>query len=122
MDERLARTIAALREIDTDWAILSGADSIAYALGYAPPVEAGPSPFAAGPTLAVVGRDGSAGVLALEGEPALAREGITVRYDGYGHTHALPPDAAYLEAFRTLLKRVGAGGIVAIEPTTLPAM
>ena len=52
MDERLARTVEALREIGADWAILSSADSIAYALGYAPPIESGPSAFAAGPNVA----------------------------------------------------------------------
>ena len=57
MDERLARTIAAVREIDADWVVLSAPDSVAYALGYAPPLDCGPSPFAVGPNLAVVGRD-----------------------------------------------------------------
>jgi Xaa-Pro dipeptidase len=122
MDERLARTIEAVRESDADWAVLSGADSIAYALGYAPPVEAGASPFAAGPTLALIGRDGAAGVLALEGEPALVREGLVARYDGYGHTQALPQSAAYLETFNSLFKRLEVGGTIATEAATLPAM
>ena len=121
MDERLARTIEALREVGADWAVLSSGDSIAYSLGYAPPVETGFSPFAAGPNLAVVGRDGSAAVLALEGEAGCVREGEILRYDGYGHTTASSPESPYLEAFTSLLQRLGAGGVIAIEHSTLPA-
>jgi Xaa-Pro dipeptidase len=121
MDERLARTVESLREIEADWAILSSPDSIAYALGYAPPIEAGPSPFAAGPNIAVIGRDGAAGLLAPVGEPASAREGATMRYDGYGHLPASPPDALYLETLDALLQSLGVGGAIATEPATLPA-
>jgi Xaa-Pro aminopeptidase len=122
MDERLARTMAALREIKADWVVLSAPDSVAYALGYAPPLDWGPSPFAAGPNLALVGRDESAGLLALEGEPATAREGLMVRYDGYGHLPAHPPDVLYVDGFKHLIKRLGVSGSVAVEPGTLPAI
>ena len=122
MDERLARTVEALREIGADWAILSSADSIAYALGYAPPIESGPSAFAAGPNVAVVGRDGSAGMLALEGDAASPREGIALRYDGYGQLPASPPDALYCETFRSLIRLLGVSGSIATEPATLPAI
>jgi Xaa-Pro dipeptidase len=121
MDERLQRTIAALRESDADWAILSGADSIAYALGYAPPIETGVSPFTAGPMLAVIGRDGAAGLLAPAAETEQPREGLVIRYDGYGRSQALPARAAYDEALSTLLRQLGVGGRVAIEPATHPA-
>jgi Xaa-Pro dipeptidase len=120
MDERLARTIAAVREIDADWVVLSAPDSVAYALGYAPPPDCGPSPFAVGPNLAVVGRDESAGLLALAGEPAAAREGFIEHYDGYG---SFPiSNSVYLERFKQLLRRLGVGGSVATEPGTLPAI
>jgi Xaa-Pro aminopeptidase len=122
MDERLARTIEALRETGADWAILSSPDSIAYALGYAPPVETGVSSFAAGPNIAIVGRDGAAGILAPDGEAAEAREGITARYDGYRHMPSSPPEAVYLEAFKALIGRLGVGGGMATEPGTLPAL
>jgi Xaa-Pro dipeptidase len=122
MDERLQRTIAALRESDADWAVLSGVDSIAYALGYAPPIETGVSPFAAGPTLAVIGRDGGAGLLAAASEAGEPREGVVVRYDGYGRTQALPASAAHDEALGNLLRRMGVGGRIAIEPATHPAI
>jgi len=122
MDERLQRTIAALGETGADWAILSGADSIAYVLGYAPPIETGGSPFAAGPALAVVGRDGAAGLLAPAHEDAVPREGIVLRYDGYGGSQALPARAAYDAAFGTLVRRLGVGGCIAIEPATHPAL
>jgi Xaa-Pro dipeptidase len=122
MDERLARTVEALREIGADWAILSNADSVAYALGYAPPIECGPSTFAAGPNVAVIGRDGSAGMLALEGEAASTREGAVLHYDGYGHLPASPPDARYCETFRSLIRLLGVSGRIATEPATLPAI
>jgi Xaa-Pro aminopeptidase len=122
MDERLARTGAALREVGADWAVLSGADSIAYALGYAPQLEAGPSPFAACAPIAIVGRDGAAGVLALESEIAAPREGVVARYDGYGPTHAHPASAAYTQALHGLLRQLGVGGPIAVEPATHPEM
>jgi Xaa-Pro dipeptidase len=121
MDERLQRTTAALRESGADWAILSGADSIAYALGYAPAIETGVSPFAAGATLAVIGRDGAAGLLAPASESDQPREGIVIRYDGYGWSQALPARAAYDEALGDLRRQLGVGGRIAIEPATHPA-
>ena len=120
MDERLQRTIAALGESDADWAVLSGADSIAYALGYACPIETGFSPFAAGPTLAVVGRDGSAGLLALQGDNTMPRAGIVLQYDGYGRSQALSAREAFTAAFADLLRQLGVGGRIAIESATHP--
>ena len=122
MDERLARTIEAIRESGADWAVFSAGDSLAYALGYAPQIETGGSPFAAGPPLAIISSDGAAGVLALEGETTLPREGTVVRYDGYGHTQAFPANGGYLEALGGLLKQLGVGGTLAIEAATHPAI
>ena len=122
MDERLQRTMAALHETNADWAILSGADSIAYALGYAPPAETGVSPFSAGATLAVIGRDGAAGLLAPAHEADQPREGVVVRYDSYGRSQAAPARAAYDAALGSLLQRLGVGGRIAIEPATHPAV
>ena len=120
MDERLQRTIAALRGSDADWAILSGADSISYALGYAPTVEIGLSPFAAGSMLGIVGSDGAAGILAMQGEATTPRDGIILRYEGYGSSQSAPASAAYADALTTLIKRLGVGGRIAIEPATHP--
>jgi Xaa-Pro dipeptidase len=122
MDERLARTIEALREVGADWAVLSGVDSLAYALGYAPALETGPSPFTAGPSLALVGRDGSAGLLVPKRDAARPREGLIVGYDGFGATQAHPADVAWREAFGELLHRLGVAGRIAVEPATHPAI
>ncbi len=122
MDERLARTVEALREIGADWAVLSSPDSVAYALGYAPPVETGPSAFGAGPNVALVGRDGSTGLLAPGGEAGSVREGVVRRYDGYGHLPRTPPDDRYRDSFAGLLRQLGVGGRIATEPATLPAV
>jgi Xaa-Pro dipeptidase len=121
VDERLARVIAALAESGADWAVLSGADSIAYALGYAPPIETGASPFAAGPVLALVGRDGAAGLLLPEGSQDTPRDGVVFRYDGYGRTHSVPAEAPYQEALTSLSRKLGVSGRIATEPVTHPA-
>jgi Xaa-Pro dipeptidase len=121
MDERLARVVAALAESGADWAVLSSADSIAYALGYAPPIEAGASPFAAGPVLALVGRNGAAGLLLSEGGQDIPREGEVFRYNGYGRTHGTPAEAAFREAFTSMSRKLGVGGRIATEPVTHPA-
>jgi Xaa-Pro dipeptidase len=122
MDERLARTVEAVRESGADWAVLSTPDSIAYALGYAPPLEAGPSPFGAGPNIALIGRDGSAGLLALQGESASIRDGTILHYDGYKHSPASPPNRLYAETFKDLMRSLAVSGRIASEPATLPAI
>lgn len=48
MDQRLERTVQALREVGADWAVLASVDGVAYATGHFAPVEAGPSPSPAG--------------------------------------------------------------------------
>lgn len=116
MDERAERVAAALREVGADWAVLTSTDAVAYATGHAPGVEAGPSPFAGGPALAVVGRDGRAGLLAPDAEAA--RADVVETYDAYGSDHANSPAAAYAEALRRLAATLGVGGVLASEPAT----
>ncbi len=120
MDERLARTIAALTETGADWALLSAPDSIAYALGHAPPVETGATPLAAGPTVAVIGRDGAAGLLVLGNEPAAPRDGAVFRYDGYGRSQAAPATAGYAEALGRMLRHFSIGSRLASESSPNP--
>ena len=68
MDERLEKTVAALGEAGADWAVLTSPDAVAYATGHVVPIEAGPSPFAGGPTTALVGWDGSTALVAANVE------------------------------------------------------
>ncbi|WP_051329283.1 M24 family metallopeptidase [Geminicoccus roseus] len=124
MDERLERTARAVREAGADWAVLTSPDTVAYATGHVVPIEAGPSPFAGGPTLALVGRDGAAGLVAANveaGAAALAWVGERVIYEGFGFEQAAPYAANYRDAVATLVRRLGAGGKVAAEPRSFPA-
>ncbi|MBW4023108.1 MAG: aminopeptidase P family protein [Proteobacteria bacterium] len=123
MDERLQRTVEALRESGADWAVLSGVDSIAYALGYVPAIETGVSSFSAGPTLAIIGRDGAAGLLGVPSETAMPREGTIILYNDYGASHAQPASACYRRSLADLRRVLGVGdGRIAFEPATHPAI
>ena len=122
MDERLQRTCNVLREIGADWALLTNVDSVAYATGHVSPVEAGPSAFAAGPSLALVGADGSVGLLLPEAEATAAHGDVVARYPAYGTGQAEPGYASYQAALRGLLARLGVTGTLAIEPETCTAV
>ncbi|NKX16823.1 hypothetical protein HGG75_19490 [Ochrobactrum pseudogrignonense] len=63
MDERLARTIDAIKASGADWGIFTSPDGIAYASGHIVSIEAGPSPFAGGPAIALVGKTANADLL-----------------------------------------------------------
>ncbi len=124
MDERLQRTAASLREAGADWAVLTGPDTVCYATGHVVPIEAGPSPFAGGPTLALIAADGSAGLVAPNVETMAARAahvGTVELYEGYAWDHP----ASMLDNFRAgvagLVKRLGVAGRLAVEPETFVA-
>ena len=124
MDERLERTVAALGEAAAEWAVLTTPDAVAYATGHVVPIEAGPSPFAGGPTTALVGRDGSTALVAanVEGAAAAAsRAQVTELYEGFTYEHG--PDLAtnYAGALRRARDALGLSGVVAVEPASLPA-
>ena len=99
MDERLERTAAAVRGLGADWAVLASVDAVAYATGHVVPVEAGPSPFAGGPTVALVAADGSAGLVCANVEAAAAaasRVAEVVTYEGYAFDH----EVSHVDAWR----------------------
>jgi Xaa-Pro dipeptidase len=121
MDERLAKTIAAIRAAGADWGFFTSPDGVAYTTGHIVPIEAGPSPFAGGPSLAVIGIDGSCGLVVtnLEGGAASwATEIIT--YEGFSYRQPTDISANYRSAAAELIRRFGPGGIIAIEDTTFP--
>jgi Xaa-Pro aminopeptidase len=125
MDERLQRTIQAMREIGADWAVLASVDGVCYATGHAVPVEAGPSPFAGGPTIALVGRDGSTGLVSANVEAAAARASrVTevVLYEGYAFDHGVDYLESYRSAVRTLVERLRPSGRIAAERGCFPAL
>ena len=124
MDERLQRTAAAIREVGADWGVLTSIDAVAYATGHVSPIEAGPSPFAGGPTLALIAADGTAGLVTPNIEAtavAAAWVDERVAYEGYTVDHPATLHENHLEAVRDLAARLGVGGTIAVEPASLTA-
>lgn len=122
MDERLEKTIAAIRECGADWGVLTSPDGVAYALGHVCGIEAGPSPFAGGPSVAIVGRDGQTGLLVTNLEEATPSwADIVVTYTGFSYREPTDVLENYLLEAGNLFKRLGVRGTIAIERHALPA-
>ena len=121
MDERQARTAAVVAAAGADWGVLATADAVAYATGHVVPIEAGASPFAGGPTLALVGKDGTIGVACANVETQRSRADIVEIYEGYAFDHAVDHVAGWREAVRRLVQRLGVGGRIAGERGFVPA-
>lgn len=118
MDERLQRAAAAVRSAGCDFAVLTNFDSVGYCTGHVVPIEAGASPFAGGPTTAIVGADGVCGLVAANVEAGAAkasRADAVVLYEGFTFDHGADPVANYAEAVGRLKERLAVGGVLAIE-------
>lgn len=124
MDERQDRIAALLDTLGADYAVLTAPDSVAYATGHIVPIEAGPAPFAGGPTTAFVTRDGTTAIVAANLETAAAeasRADIAELYTGFAYQEAPDRHAAYLDAVTSAARRIGLTGTAAIEPHSQPA-
>ena len=101
-----------------DWIVLSGFDSVCFATGHVCAIETGPSPFAGGPTLALVGRDGSVGIVA----PNVEGVQVEADYESYpGFANAVTDQVGnYLLALEALASRLGLTGRIGTE-ASLPA-
>jgi len=123
-DPRADRVAAAARACGADWAILTSVDAVAYAAGHFPMIEAGPSPFAGGPTTAVVSAaDGAVAVLCNELERAAADAGwatVVRTYESLGYGEPSPLEDKQVAHARTLLRELGVGGTVAVQTGTFP--
>jgi len=120
--ERAARVAEAVRELGADWAVLTQPDADAYATGHVVPIEAGPSPFAGGPTTAFVGRDGAVGLVAANVEPNIPTGLDVVKsYIGFGWAEPNDVEAAYMAAVGRVCGALGVGGVLAVEPTSFTA-
>jgi len=118
VQERLRRTIEAIKISGADGAILTSPDSVTYATGHIGPIEAGPSPFAGGPTTAIIGRDGAVGVVAPNLEGAAAQSSfadVTELYEGFAFEAAADLVANYRAAVERMIRRLGLTGSVAVE-------
>ena len=123
MDERQARAAEAVKAVGADWGVLASVDGVAYASGHVVPVEAGPSPFAGGPTLAIIGADGTLGIVCANVEAGAAqasRAEVAEVYEGYAFDHGLDYHQEWRDAVGRLAKRLGLVGRLAVERGFLP--
>jgi Xaa-Pro aminopeptidase len=123
-DPRADRVAAAARACGADWAILTSVDGVAYAAGHVPMIEAGPSPFAGGPSTAVVSaQDGAVAVLCNELERPAAEAGwatVVRTYESIGYREPAPLEDKQAACARALLRELGVGGTVAVQAGTFP--
>ncbi|MCX8279024.1 Xaa-Pro peptidase family protein [Phyllobacterium sp. 0TCS1.6C] len=121
MDERLARTIEAIKASGADWGLFTSPDGIAYASGHIVSIETGPSPFAGGPAIALVGKHGECGLVVtnLEAEtPSWADMILT--YEGFSYKEPTDIFANYCNATQEHCTRLGVGGTIGIEQNSFP--
>ncbi|WP_160012291.1 Xaa-Pro peptidase family protein [Rhizobium sp. 18055] len=120
--ERVSRVANVLREIGADFALLTSHDAVCYATGHIGQIELGPSPFAGGPVLAMVGRDGNAGLLRSNADVTTAADFVEQEvYDGLVNDHEIDRVAQYLAGFKRLAGRLRLGGRIAVERATFPS-
>lgn len=113
--ETTARVADILRELNADWAVLTGPDSVCYATGHVVPVEIGPSPFSGGPTTAFVGKDGSVGLVCPNTDAGGVPPGVEFEsYDGFACAVTNQVDN-FLTAVQSLKDRLGVAGQLAVE-------
>lgn len=122
MEERLAKTIATIRESGADWGLFTSPDGVAYALGHACGIEAGPSPFAGGPSLGIVGVNGETALLVTNLEAGTGSWAETiVTYTGFSYQEPTDVFENYVAEAKALLARLNVGGRIAVERHALPA-
>lgn len=120
-NDRQDRIRQCLRELGADWAILSSPDAVCYATGQAIPIETGPSPFTGGPALALVGRGGGVGLVCANVEASGPIDGVMLEtYTGFAGT-ATDQLAGYHNAVRHMVRQLGVGGKLAVQPISHPA-
>src|SRR5581483_2743089 len=116
----------AAREVGADWALLTSADAVCYATQHTGVIETGPSPFAGGPSLALVSADGSVTALLVNNlEDAGARRAGADRvltYVGLALGERSPVEDRYRAAVAHALDELDVGGVVAVEAGSLPAL
>ncbi len=122
-DERTLRTADAAAACGADWAILTAADSVYYAAQVDTVIETGTSAFAGGPLTAIVGRDGTLGIVATNIDEAAARasaaDHVTV-YRGLDLGDRTLVESRFRRAMSEALAALGVGGTVAVQAGSLP--
>lgn len=123
LDQRQLRVAGAAREVGAGWVVITGPDTVCYASGHEVPYEAGPSPFAGGPTTAFVAPDGVCHLLLANNEPYSGRldPDQVVVYEGFSAVRPLQGAPAYVSAVRALARELGVAGVLAVEAASFPA-
>lgn len=121
MDERCQKVAKAIHDAGADCAVLTDFASVCYATGYVSDLESGPSPFAGGPVTAIVSKTGDTFLILSNAEegPAPRAAGV-VAYEGFSSDRDPPREDLYVEGVLAAFADWGLGGVVAIEPTSLP--
>lgn len=118
--ENVTRIADLLSESGHDWLVLTGADSVCFATGHVVPIEIGMSPFTGGPCTALVGKDGSVGIVAANVDGATV-DGIAYEtYEGFACAVTDQP-GNYRKALTRMVKRLGVCGAIACEDSSLSA-
>lgn len=107
-----------------EWFLASSPAAVTYVSGYVPPVETGPSPFAGGPDLALVARDGTVVVLVeqLHADAAQSTGVQVLTYEGYTPVRAIEAVGPYRRAVEQMLATAGVGGSVGVELETATSL
>ena len=126
-DERALRVAQAARSVGADWALLASPDGVAYATQHSGIIETGPTPFAGGPSLAIVSANDAdvVGLLVNTLEAADAEASGADRvftYVALALGDRSPVEDRYGACVREAVRDLGVGGTVAIEAATTPLL
>ncbi len=125
MNEQVERAATALRGHGLDAALLTSIHNVCYLGGYAAPIEIGPSPFAGGPSVALLDARGRVTLIVPDLEEGAARAtgqaDAVVTYPAFGYRERYDQPANEWAALRRVLRDTGTTrGALGVEDTTLP--
>ena len=121
MDARATRICDILHEAGLDWALLTSPGAVAYATGHAVPIETGPSPFAGGPTAALITREGEIALVCASHDAHIPSRAETLfTYQGFGWEKPADYAAGYLDALQRAMTGLRVCGRSGVERADLP--
>jgi Xaa-Pro aminopeptidase len=125
MNERVERARAALQARGLSMALLSSPHNVCYLGGAEIAIETGPSPFAGGPSLALLDPAGRATLIVPDLEEASVRArgdaDAVIAYAAFGYRECYDQPANLWAALRAVLRDAGmTTGTLGVEPTALP--
>lgn len=108
-----------LQDLGADWAVLTGADSICAITGHIVPIETGQSPFSGGPSVALVSRDGVAGLVCPNTDGGQGTDCTELTYEGFANA-VTDQVGNYRAAVREMAAKLGVAGRIVYESNTFP--